>query len=970
MTSPSLAFEFATDKTLVDKVSGRLLITFTRASTATFFDASGTLQTASAGVPRFTHDPVTLQSLGLLIEGASTNLLLNSDSLSTQSLTVTAVAHTLSFTGTGTVTLSGASTAGPLVGTGSGWGNRVALTFTPTADTLTLTVSGTVAFAQLETGPRDTSYIPTAGSTVTRQPDSALMDGVNFPGGWYDTSAGSLFCQSRSQGSRAGNTNTIVRQWDFRNAANAERWFSFLQTVTGGEGIRVQTANGGLSTTVSRGIYTPGTVWRTAAAGADNDFAFASSAEPTVATYTTRVMPVGLDRFQIGGPNLELHGTISRLYYWPERLANATLTDYATNGAPVYDLSPLQFLGPSSNITQTNYTGGFADIDEAVRDDSDYAYGAVNSSAPTLTVGLSAPAETPLSGTCKVRWTHARANSSGAIGGGSPLDYTCTVLQGSTTLASQTVTPDGWGESSFTFAASLVSDWTDLRLRWTQTASGGGGPNPRGGAVSWAEVAVPGGAGGDATASYTGASVSTVAGSWEATGNAAADYNGATTATTAAAWTAQIAVDAIAAWDGATTTTTAGFWVASGAAIAAWTGVTTATTAATWAGTATATALWTGVSRDAIAGSWAASGASTAAWNGVTTATVAGVWSADGTTSAQASYSGSTTVTTAATWAAAGDAQADYAGGVSSTSPAIWQGSGTASAFAAYTGSSVVTTAAIWAATGSAAAAWLGASTATTAAAWEASGPALAAYEGVATSTSAGAWAAAGLNPGTANYVGASTATTGAIWVASGNALANFDGVVVETTAAEWAASAVASAAYGGTESAIAAGDWIAAGTAIATWAGVTGTITGGSWVATAPSAGDATYSGASNTVTGAAWSASGSAMADASGGTTDTTTSEWVASGDALAAFIGVETFTSPAQWSDEAIAAQWAGVTTTITPGAWIAAPVYGTWLFYFNGTQWEPGVLKQWDGAQWRDAVLSVYREGEWRKANVRY
>lgn len=84
------------------------------------------------------------------------NLLLATDTLAAQSLTVTAVPHTLAFTGTGTVTLSGASTAGPLVGTGVG--NRVTLTFTPTAASLALTVLGSVTLAQLEAGSVATPY--------------------------------------------------------------------------------------------------------------------------------------------------------------------------------------------------------------------------------------------------------------------------------------------------------------------------------------------------------------------------------------------------------------------------------------------------------------------------------------------------------------------------------------------------------------------------------------------------------------------------------------------------------------------------------------------------------------------------------------------------------------------------------------------------------------------------------------------
>lgn len=48
--------------------------TFSRASIGTYFDSSGTLQTASSGSPRFDHDPVTHAPKGMLIEEARTNL--------------------------------------------------------------------------------------------------------------------------------------------------------------------------------------------------------------------------------------------------------------------------------------------------------------------------------------------------------------------------------------------------------------------------------------------------------------------------------------------------------------------------------------------------------------------------------------------------------------------------------------------------------------------------------------------------------------------------------------------------------------------------------------------------------------------------------------------------------------------------------------------------------------------------------
>ena len=150
---------------------------FTRATTATYVNSTGLIATAASGELRYTYDPVTLSALGVLIEEQRTNLLLNTDTLSTQSVTVTAVAHTLSFYGTGTVTLSGASTAGPLTGSGA-YPTRSTLTFTPTAGSLTLTVTGSVRYANLEVGSFATSWIPTTGTAATRNADVLSLTGA------------------------------------------------------------------------------------------------------------------------------------------------------------------------------------------------------------------------------------------------------------------------------------------------------------------------------------------------------------------------------------------------------------------------------------------------------------------------------------------------------------------------------------------------------------------------------------------------------------------------------------------------------------------------------------------------------------------------------------------------------------------------------------------------------------------------
>jgi hypothetical protein len=96
--SPSLDLNFAANKSLVDNISGNNLITFSRASTGTFIGSNGLLQTAASGVPRFDHNPVTGESLGLLVEEARTNLLRQSSDLTTASWTLTSVTRTANST--------------------------------------------------------------------------------------------------------------------------------------------------------------------------------------------------------------------------------------------------------------------------------------------------------------------------------------------------------------------------------------------------------------------------------------------------------------------------------------------------------------------------------------------------------------------------------------------------------------------------------------------------------------------------------------------------------------------------------------------------------------------------------------------------------------------------------------------------------------------------------------------------------
>lgn len=178
-TAPLHYWDFTANRALFNGVDvGAVTATpgysFTRATVGSSEDLAGNIVQFSSGELRRTDK-------GALIEAARTNLFLNSATGSTQSITVAAVAHTLSFRGTGTITLTGVSTAGPLVGSGAS--TRVTLEFTPTAGSLTLTVSGSCTNVQLEEGAFVSSWIPTAGASVARNADLAVVSSpsVNYP---------------------------------------------------------------------------------------------------------------------------------------------------------------------------------------------------------------------------------------------------------------------------------------------------------------------------------------------------------------------------------------------------------------------------------------------------------------------------------------------------------------------------------------------------------------------------------------------------------------------------------------------------------------------------------------------------------------------------------------------------------------------------------------------------------------------
>jgi len=295
-------------------------VTFTRASTATYTDASGVIQTAAVNQPRWDYAGGSLR--GLLIEEARTNLFLNSATLSTQSVAVTAQAYTLSFYGTGTVTKSGAAT-GALVGTGAG--QRVTQTFTPTAGTLTCTVTGSVTNAQIEAGSFVTSWIPSAGATATRAADVAVIP----TSAWFSATAGTIMSEALSfNSSAAGAFNTTFSLNDggasnriegVRNS-DATNLFSEYMIVANS-----YVATAGIGTVV---VGTPYKAAMNYAAGSQrgtlNGAAVTSLGTSAALSPVTQLTIGSVVNAQF------LNGYIRRVQYWPRVLSDAEMRQVTT----------------------------------------------------------------------------------------------------------------------------------------------------------------------------------------------------------------------------------------------------------------------------------------------------------------------------------------------------------------------------------------------------------------------------------------------------------------------------------------------------------------------------------------------------------------------------------------------------------------------------------------------------------------
>lgn len=250
---------------LVSKTFSQI-ITFTRASSATYFDSTGTLQTATTDVPRFDYNPSTLAPLGFLIEESRTNSLPRSEEFSDASWTKGGA----TVTADSTTAPSGTATADTLTEDTSTGQHRVYRSVSGTTNTNPYTYS---IFAKA--GTRTRIYIGIAeGATFVRQGNAV-----------FDLSAGTVVNASSGTGGATGGSATI------QNVGNG--WYRCTYTLTlGGTDTSIFCDNNLVSTGTTISYTGNGTsglfLW-----GAQLEAgAFPTSYIPTTTTAVTRAADV------------------------------------------------------------------------------------------------------------------------------------------------------------------------------------------------------------------------------------------------------------------------------------------------------------------------------------------------------------------------------------------------------------------------------------------------------------------------------------------------------------------------------------------------------------------------------------------------------------------------------------------------------------------------------------------------------
>jgi len=191
--TPTLDYRFARDKREIETISLTDKLTFSGGNQGTFVGSDGFIRGATTNVPRFDHDPLSGRSLGLLVEEARTNLLLQSNGFNT--------------TWAGNTTETAAAGTAPN-GTNTAWEVKDTLDVIPTQHSLaqSVSVTGGIAYSvsvflkagtlprvalilsgptAFSSGNKAATFNLTTGVLVSVSGTTATAQIIPYPNGWY-----------------------------------------------------------------------------------------------------------------------------------------------------------------------------------------------------------------------------------------------------------------------------------------------------------------------------------------------------------------------------------------------------------------------------------------------------------------------------------------------------------------------------------------------------------------------------------------------------------------------------------------------------------------------------------------------------------------------------------------------------------------------------------------------------------------
>lgn len=180
--------------------------------------------------------------------------------------------------------------------------------------------------AQLEAGAFPTSYIPTSGSQVTRQPDIAQITGTNFTD-WYNATEGTIFTEFSAKGS---NTAGYPGVYWFNNNLTASRGFALLketgpQTRVFQRGDDVVLKRVSFSENIPDSTFAKASVFYTnSEIGGSQNNEFQSPTSIT-SPYSVNRLYIGYHNSGGGVAPLHLNSHIKQLIYYPARISDIKL---------------------------------------------------------------------------------------------------------------------------------------------------------------------------------------------------------------------------------------------------------------------------------------------------------------------------------------------------------------------------------------------------------------------------------------------------------------------------------------------------------------------------------------------------------------------------------------------------------------------------------------------------------------------